>query len=80
MGQPGPKRGSQRPTGRGRGSKIDALAKSLGIDKRAALAKISEFLPKVIDKLTPNGQLPADSLVGEALEMLKQSMPAKAGV
>ena len=37
---------------------IQALAQSLGFSPQDASAKLAELLPQVVDKLTPQGQLP----------------------
>ena len=49
------------------------LAKKFGIDPADLSAKIAEHLPAVIDKLTPDGEVPADSgnLLSTILGMLK---------
>jgi uncharacterized protein YidB (DUF937 family) len=39
---------------------VAELAGKLGIDPQQAAQHLSNFLPQLIDKLTPNGQLPAD--------------------
>jgi uncharacterized protein YidB (DUF937 family) len=38
--------------------KIASLASNFGIDPQQASSQIAEFLPTVIDKISPNGQLP----------------------
>lgn len=38
------------------------MAKKLGIDPHTAAGQISEFLPQVIDKLTPDGKVEAGPL------------------
>ncbi len=37
---------------------IAGLAKQLGIDPKDALGQLSQMLPQVVDKLTPQGQIP----------------------
>jgi uncharacterized protein YidB (DUF937 family) len=37
---------------------VAAIAQSLGFSPQEASAKLAEFLPQVVDKLTPNGQVP----------------------
>jgi uncharacterized protein YidB (DUF937 family) len=36
---------------------VQALASKMGIDPQEAAHFLSEYLPKVVDKLTPNGQV-----------------------
>lgn len=61
------------------GDGIAKLAQSLGVDPQQAKSQIAEMLPKVIDKLTPTGQVPADSFVGQALDALKKNLGDQAG-
>ena len=49
---------------------LDRIAATTGMEKSALCAKLSEYLPKVIDKLTPTGQVPPDSTVAHLLEAL----------
>ena len=51
--------------------KIQQIATKLGLSKDAASQQLSELLPQMIDKLTPNGKLPEAGKLGEALGMLK---------
>lgn len=51
--------------------KIQQLAEKVGISKDAASQHLSELLPQIIDKLTPDGKLPEAGRIGEALNMLK---------
>jgi len=39
---------------------IDNLAQESGLPKEDLLTQLSKLLPEVVDKLTPNGKLPAD--------------------
>jgi len=51
---------------------IQNLASQLGIDPDQASAKLAEYLPQVIDKLSPDGHLPSgENLVAQSLELLK---------
>ena len=43
---------------------IGDLAKKLGLDPHAAAGQISEFLPQIIDQLTPNGSVENGGLGG----------------
>ena len=40
------------------------IAKKLGVSPEAAAAEVSKLLPQLIDKLTPDGALPAGGLGG----------------
>lgn len=51
---------------------ITALAGKLGIDPQQAAAQVAQFLPGLIDKLTPNGQLPeGGNLLAQGADLLK---------
>ena len=53
-------------------SHIRQLAEKLGISDEEASKHLAEYLPKVIDQLTPNGSLPASGdLLSKGLDMLK---------
>lgn len=43
---------------------IGELARKLGLDPHAAAGQISEYLPRIIDQLTPNGAVESDGLGG----------------
>ena len=40
------------------GGQLDALAERFGIPKEMVANGLSQMLPQVVDKLTPNGQIP----------------------
>jgi uncharacterized protein YidB (DUF937 family) len=42
---------------------VNAIAQKLGIPPGEATKRIAAYLPEVIDKLTPNGQIPAQTPV-----------------
>ena len=52
---------------------IQSAANKLGIDANEISAKIAEYLPQVIDRMTPNGEVGKDSgnLLATLLGMLK---------
>ena len=50
---------------------ITAFAAKLGVSPEQASAKIAEYLPHVVDKLTPDGQLPQGNLMDAGKELLK---------
>ena len=53
---------------------VQALAAKLGVDPNQASAFLAEYLPKVIDKLTPTGQVPAGTDHSQALAALLPSL------
>jgi uncharacterized protein YidB (DUF937 family) len=52
---------------------IQALAGQLGISSEEVSGQLAQFLPQIVDRLTPNGTLPAEGAVGGLLNMLKGS-------
>jgi uncharacterized protein YidB (DUF937 family) len=51
---------------------VQAFAAKAGISPDVASAKIAEVLPMIMDRLTPNGQVPAQSgLLATGMNMLK---------
>ncbi len=51
---------------------VKAFAEKAGISPEVASAKIAELLPTIVDKLTPNGQVPEQSgLLQSGLNLLK---------
>ncbi len=54
---------------------IGQIAQQLGLSHGEAAGGLAQVLPQVIDKLTPNGEVPAndDDLVSQALAMLNKS-------
>ena len=55
-------------------SQVAALAAKIGISPDQAKAALSQILPQVIDKLSPQGQLPQGNLLEEAMGMLKNKV------
>jgi uncharacterized protein YidB (DUF937 family) len=51
--------------------KIQQIAEKAGISRDAASQQLSNLLPQIIDKLTPDGTLPEAGKVSEALNMFK---------
>lgn len=52
------------------GNVIGELAAKLGVQPQQAAQELSQALPQVIDKLTPNGQLPAEGDVARLAQGL----------
>ena len=50
---------------------VRAFAGKLGVSPEQASAKIAEYLPQVVDKLTPNGQVPQGNVTEAGKELLK---------
>lgn len=57
------------------GGAIGQIAQQLGMSRGEAAGGLAQMLPQVIDKLTPNGQVPADQndMVEQALALLTKS-------
>ena len=53
--------------------RIKQFAAKAGIPPDVASAKLAEYLPKVVDRLTPNGQVPTGNLMDLAKSLLKSS-------
>jgi uncharacterized protein YidB (DUF937 family) len=53
---------------------IKQLASKLGINTDQATKQLSNILPKVVDKLTPNGQIPQGDLMAKGMDLLKGLM------
>ncbi len=54
------------------GDTLGQIASQLGMDPNAAAGQLSQMLPGIIDKLTPNGEAPAGGLgnAGDLMGML----------
>lgn len=50
---------------------IQNLASKVGVSPDDLSAQLSQFLPGIIDKLTPDGQVPEGGLLEKGLEFLK---------
>ncbi|MBS1197528.1 MAG: hypothetical protein H6R18_1313 [Proteobacteria bacterium] len=50
---------------------IASLANSMGVSNEEASGSLAELLPQVVDKLTPDGQVPEGDLMSQGLDMLK---------
>jgi uncharacterized protein YidB (DUF937 family) len=55
---------------------IAKIAQHAGVSESDASAGLSKLLPEVVDKLTPNGQLPDMSQLAASVEALRQRMGA----
>jgi uncharacterized protein YidB (DUF937 family) len=50
---------------------IKAIAAKAGISPEAANAGLAQILPQMVDRLTPNGQVPQGDLMSTGMELLK---------
>jgi len=54
------------------GGQLGQIASQLGTNEQQAADGLADLLPQVIDKLTPNGQMPqGDDLMAQGLALLK---------
>ena len=51
-------------------SAVAGIAQKLGVDPNTAADQIAQFLPQIIDHLTPDGQAPADGGLGALGDLL----------
>ena len=55
------------------GDQLQNIAAQLGVSPEQASGSLADFLPQVVDQLTPNGQLPeGGDLLTQGLAMLKK--------
>jgi uncharacterized protein YidB (DUF937 family) len=50
---------------------VQAIAAKAGISPDAANAGLAQILPQLIDRLTPNGEIPQGDLLSKGMELLK---------
>jgi len=56
------------------GGKLQEIAAQLGISPEQASGSLAEVLPKAVDHLTPDGQLPeGGDLLAQGMDLLKKS-------
>lgn len=57
---------------------LSHLSQQLGVDGQQVASGLAEVLPRVIDHVTPNGQVPpnADGVLGQGRSMLEQALGA----
>lgn len=51
--------------------KIGEIAEKAGISPETASSQLTQLLPSLIDKLTPNGSMPEGNAIEKVFEMLK---------
>lgn len=49
---------------------VNNLASKLGIDSGALTSQLSNLLPQVVDKLTPDGKVPGGDIMSKGMDML----------
>jgi uncharacterized protein YidB (DUF937 family) len=54
---------------------IGRLAAKVGVSPDVATAKLTEILPGIIDKLTPEGNVPESGLLQQGLNFLRGNLP-----
>ena len=60
-------------------AQVNSLASSLGVDPSQASGFLAAYLPKIVDKLTPVGQVDANADHSEGLAALLPSLLASMG-
>lgn len=58
---------------------VQGLASSLGVDPSQASGFLADYLPKIVDKLTPTGQVDPDANHSEGLAALLPSLLSSFG-
>jgi uncharacterized protein YidB (DUF937 family) len=53
---------------------INQIAEKLGTSSKEVSGSLADLLPKIIDKLTPDGSVPESGLLEKALGMLKSGL------
>jgi uncharacterized protein YidB (DUF937 family) len=53
--------------------KVKAMAQKLGIPPEAAASQLATVLPQLVDKLTPNGQMPAGVTAQDAMNAMRDA-------
>jgi len=54
--------------------KIEKVAQKIGIPQETLLQQLGVYLPQIIDKLTPKGEMPNPSILSDGLNMLKKTL------
>jgi len=56
---------------------ISQLASKLGMDNNAFTSQLSDLLPQVVDKLTPNGNVPEGDIMSKGINLLSGLLGTK---
>jgi uncharacterized protein YidB (DUF937 family) len=54
---------------------IGQLASKVGLSPDVATSKLTEVLPTLVDKLTPEGTVPETALLRQGLNTLRSNLP-----
>ena len=73
-GQNLPISGEQLKTGLG-ADLLGQLASKIGVSPDVAASKLTEILPGIVDKLTPEGTVPESGLLQQGLNFLRGNLP-----
>jgi uncharacterized protein YidB (DUF937 family) len=49
---------------------VKNIASKMGVDANSAASQLSNLLPQVIDKLTPNGKVPEGDILSQGMNLL----------
>ncbi len=60
----------QLQTGLG-SEQVQAIASRAGVSPEAARSGLAQVLPQIVDRLTPNGEIPQGDLMSKGIELLK---------
>lgn len=61
------------------GEQLNSLASSLGVDPTKASCFLADYLPKIVDKLTPSGQVEAGADSADGIAALLPSLLSSLG-
>ncbi len=50
---------------------VETIAAKAGISPDAAKSGLAQYLPQIVDHLTPNGEMPKGDLMSKGMELLK---------
>lgn len=56
------------------GDQMVQIANQLGVSENSAAGGLADILPKVIDNLTPDGQMPEQDLLEQGFDLLKDKL------
>ena len=54
------------------GSALQDLAAQLGVSPQQASGSLADVLPQLIDRMTPNGEVPQGDVLSQGLDLLKK--------
>lgn len=58
---------------------VAEIAAKAGISREAAKSGLAQYLPQIIDHLTPNGEIPQGDLMSKGMELLKGKLFSETG-